>query len=146
MEFIKELDVLNTKSIVSQFNYCKPKIVKKKQSFLKCKKLRHPLIEHIETNEIYVANDISLGTNDKNLGVLLFGTNAVGKTSFIKSIGIAVIMAQSGFFVPCESMEFMPYNYIFTRIIGNDNLFKGLSTFGVEMSELRIILNHCNEK
>ena len=146
VEFIKELDVLNTKSIVSsQFNYCKPKIVKKKQSFLKCKKLRHPLIEHIETNEIYVANDISLGTNDKNLGVLLFGTNAVGKTSFIKSIGIAVIMAQSGFFVPCESMEFMPYNYIFTRIIGNDNLFKGLSTFGVEMSELRIILNHCNE-
>jgi DNA mismatch repair protein MutS len=49
-------------------------------------------------------------------------------------------MAQSGLFVPCSSFEFMPYKYIFTRILGNDNLFKGLSTFAVEMSELRTIL------
>jgi len=144
VEFTQKIDVNNNKSILSRtYNYCKPHIIKKKNSFVDIKYLRHPLIEHIETNETYVANDIKLGENN-NLGLLLFGTNAVGKTSLIKSIGIAVIMAQSGMFVPCQTMNFMPYKYIFTRIIGNDNLFKGLSTFGVEMSELRVILNNCD--
>ena len=77
--------------------------------------------------------------------MLLYGTNAVGKTSLIKALGICVIMAQSGFYVPCESFSYFPNKYIFTRIIGNDNIFKGLSTFGVEMSELRVILNMCNK-
>jgi len=54
-------------------------------------------------------------------------------------------MAQSGLFVPCDQFEFVPYTGIFTRILGNDNLFKGLSTFAVEMSELRIILKMANE-
>ena len=72
--------------------------------------------------------------------MLLYGTNAVGKTSFIRAIGISIIMAQSGLFVPCMEFIYKPYNYIFTRILGNDNLFKGLSTFAVEMSELRTIL------
>ena len=76
----------------------------------------------------------------KTDGILLYGTNAVGKTSFIRALGIAVIMAQSGLYVPCSSFNYMPYKYIFTRIIGNDNIFKGLSTFAVEMSELRTIL------
>ena len=73
-------------------------------------------------------------------GILLYGTNAVGKTSFIRSLGISLIMAQSGLFVPCSEFIYMPYTYIFTRILGNDNIFKGLSTFAVEMSELRTIL------
>jgi DNA mismatch repair protein MutS len=72
--------------------------------------------------------------------MLLFGTNAVGKTSFMKAVGIAVIMAQSGLFVACDKMLFSPYNQMFTRILNNDNMFKGLSTFAVEMSELRVIL------
>ena len=86
--------------------------------------------------ELYVTNDLELGnTNKKDYsnGVLLYGTNAVGKTSFIKSIGISIIMAQAGLFVPCKTFEYYPYNYIFTRILGNDNIFKGLSTFAVEM-------------
>ena len=107
------------------------------------KGLRHVLIEHLEKNELYVTNDIELG--GENQGILLFGTNAVGKTSLIKSIGICVIMAQAGLYVPCDSMVYYPYEYLFTRIIGNDNIFKGLSTFGVEMSELRVILNKCNK-
>jgi len=77
--------------------------------------------------------------------MLLYGTNAVGKTSFIKSIGVAIIMAQSGLYVPASEFEFFPYKYIFTRIIGNDNIFKGLSTFAVEMSELRTILRLADE-
>jgi DNA mismatch repair protein MutS len=146
VEFVKQTDVLNNQAHISkQYNYSKPKITKSETSFINIKGLRHPLIEHIDTNEIYVSNDVYLGEKETNLGLLLFGTNAVGKTSFIKSIGISVIMAQSGFYVPCQEMEYMPYKYIFTRIIGNDNLFKGLSTFGVEMSELRVILNNCNK-
>jgi DNA mismatch repair protein MutS len=54
-------------------------------------------------------------------------------------------MAQSGLYVPCSEFNFNPYKYIFTRIIGNDNIFKGLSTFAVEMSELRTILRLSNE-
>jgi DNA mismatch repair protein MutS len=77
-------------------------------------------------------------------GLLLYGTNAVGKTSFIKSVGIALIMAQAGLFVPCEAFIYKPYTCIFTRILGNDNIFKGLSTFAVEMSELRTILTQAD--
>jgi DNA mismatch repair protein MutS len=54
-------------------------------------------------------------------------------------------MAQAGLFVPCSEFNFKPYKYIFSRIIGNDNIFKGLSTFAVEMSELRTILRLSNE-
>ena len=67
------------------------------------------------------------------------------KRAFIKSIGIATIMAQAGLYVPCSSFRYLPYNYIFTRILGNDNIFKGLSTFAVEMSELRTILKQSNQ-
>jgi len=140
----KTLDIIHCKKeIAIKNNYSKPVIDIKEHSFLNIKELRHPLIEKIETNELYVTNDVSMG--DKKSGILLFGTNAVGKTSFIKSIGIAILMAQCGLYVPCKEMIYSPYQYIFTRIIGNDNIFKGLSTFGVEMSELRVILKYCNQ-
>ena len=113
-------------------------------SYVKAKDLRHCLIEHINTNEIYVTNDIELGQGTTQDGILLYGTNAVGKTSLIRALGIAVIMAQAGLYVPCSSFEYMPYQSIFTRILGNDNLFKGMSTFMVEMSELRVILKSAN--
>jgi DNA mismatch repair protein MutS len=145
INFISQLDVLHGKCYNAvKFNYCKPTIQKKsKKSFIEATAIRHVLIEHLQTQEIYVANDIQLG-NDKD-GVLLYGTNAVGKTSFIKSLGIAVIMAQAGMYVPCSSFLYYPYEYIFTRILGNDNIFKGLSTFAVEMSELRTILKLANK-
>lgn len=144
VDVCKQLDVLHCKMLMAtKNNYTKPVLEKGDHSYLDIKELRHPLIEKLETNELYVTNDICLG-KDKS-GMLLFGTNAVGKTSFIKSIGIAVLMAQCGLYVPCKEMHYVPYQYLFTRIIGNDNIFKGLSTFGVEMSELRVILKYCNE-
>jgi DNA mismatch repair protein MutS len=137
VDFITYLDVILTKTtIAKRFNYCKPIIMKQDASFLKATAMRHCLIEHIQQSEIYVSNDLSLGSD----GILLFGTNAVGKTSLIRATGICVIMAQSGIFVTCGSFTYSPYNAIFTRILGNDNIFKGLSTFAVEMSELRTIL------
>ena len=144
-DFITWVDVLQNKSyIASKYSYCKPIIdTESNKSYINFKEIRHPLIENINSRELYVTNDLEIG-NTIN-GLLLYGTNAVGKTSFIRSIGIAVIMAQAGLFVPCSSFIYKPYNKIFTRIIGNDNLFKGLSTFAVEMSELRTILNYSDE-
>lgn len=140
INFITMIDLLYTKSFLAKkYNYCKPKIENSEKSFVRAQKLRHCLIENFQSNEIYVTNDIILG-DGKIDGILLYGTNAVGKTTIIRALGIAVIMAQAGLYVPCEEFEFMPYKYIFTRIIGNDNIFKGLSTFAVEMSELRTIL------
>jgi DNA mismatch repair protein MutS len=144
IESIKCIDIYNSKcNLIMNHNLCKPNIIVKDESFVNAKKMRHILIENIDKNETYIPNDITL-ESDKN-GILLYGTNAVGKTSLIKALGICVIMAQSGLYVPCETFDFCPYKYIFTRIIGNDNIFKGLSTFGVEMSELRVILKNCNQ-
>lgn len=143
-EYISIIDVLhNNVHLSKKYNYCKPEIIHNHKSFFKGTKIRHCLIEHIQTNELYVTNDISL--DDSQLGILLYGTNAVGKTSFIRSIGINIIMAQAGLYVPCETFEYFPYKNIFSRIIGNDNLFKGLSTFAVEMYELRNILKYANK-
>jgi DNA mismatch repair protein MutS len=145
IQMIIEVDVLWCHLYnIEKFHLCKPEIESSSKSFFSMTGLRHLLIEHFQTEEIYVSNDVELGTENQQ-GMLLYGTNAVGKTSLIKSIGIAILMAQSGMFVPCTSMKYSPYKSIFTRIIGNDNLFKGLSTFAVEMSELRTILRSSNE-
>lgn len=140
----KECDILQCKAyLASKYNYCKPEIIESDESFVEVEKIRHCLIEQLNNQEIYVTNDFDLGITQK--GILLYGTNAVGKTSFIKSIGIAIIMAQAGLFVPASKFRFKPYNYLFTRILGNDNIFKGLSTFAVEMCELRTILKYAQK-
>jgi DNA mismatch repair protein MutS len=146
INYITCVDMLFTKaSIAKKYKYCKPEIVSNSEkSFVNAKQLRHCLIERFQTNELYVPNDVILGDGDTD-GILLYGTNAVGKTSFIKSLGISVIMAQSGLYVPASEFKFKPYNFIFSRIIGNDNIFKGMSTFEVEMSELRTILKLSGE-
>jgi DNA mismatch repair protein MutS len=69
----------------------------------------------------------------------------VGKTSLIRALGISVILAQAGMFVPCSRFVYKPYTAIYSRILSNDNLFKGLSTFAVEMSELRVLLKMSDE-
>lgn len=145
--YVSSIDTLQCKAyIADKYNYCKPNIKENSEkAFCEFKEIRHPLIEHIQTNEVYVTNDLTLGDTKSLDGILLYGTNAVGKTSFIKSVGIAVIMAQAGLYVPCKSFCFSPYSYIFTRILGNDNLFKGLSTFAVEMSELRTIIKFADK-
>jgi len=144
--YISKVDVIQNKAhIAKEYKYCCPRIDEDaEKAFVDVKSLRHVLIEHIQTQEIYVANDLALGESTQN-GVLLYGTNAVGKTSFIRALGISVILAQAGMFVPCSQFVFKPYTSIFSRILGNDNLFRGLSTFAVEMSELRVILKLSDE-
>ena len=145
INFITIIDVIYTKaSIAHKYNYCKPNIVDSEKAFVDAKGLRHCLIERFQMNELYVKNDILLGDGITD-GILLYGTNAVGKTTLIRALGISIILAQAGLYVPCSSFNFKPYKHIFTRIIGNDNIFKGLSTFEVEMSELRTILRLMDE-
>jgi DNA mismatch repair protein MutS len=146
VQFISKIDVIQSKTYVAKmYNYCCPEIaIDSEKSFIDAFGLRHALIEHIQKNEIYVINDVILGKDDHDI-INLYGTNAVGKTSLIRAIGISVIMAQAGIFVPCSKFVYKPYKSIFSRILGNDNIFKGLSTFAVEMSELRIILKMADE-
>ena len=142
VEFVSAVDMIQNRCHVARkYRYCRPTIdhdhdADAGASFVRATGLRHCLIERINEDECYVTNDIELGGD----GMLLYGTNAVGKTSLIRAIGVAVIMAQAGFYVPASGFVYRPYRAIMTRILGNDNLFKGLSTFVVEMSELRVIL------
>ncbi|MCK5110456.1 MAG: DNA mismatch repair protein [Arcobacteraceae bacterium] len=165
--FIAEIDltVSNIKT-AKKYNYVCPKIVKTddKNNFLELIDLRHPLIENNQEVGLYVPNDIILGDlnlisddyknniiiqnskydniNDNKMhGILLYGINSSGKSSLMKSIGIAVCLAQAGFFVPAKSMRFSLFDSIFTRISGADNISKGLSSFAVEMLELKNIFN-----
>jgi DNA mismatch repair protein MutS len=153
IHFTTTMDLLQNQCyIATKYKFCKPVIASADngvvmKSFFDARDLRHCLIERLNEDETYVANDVALGLanngpngKDGPNGMLIYGTNAVGKTSLIRAIGIAIIMAQAGLYVPCSALTYYPYTTIFTRILGNDNLFKGLSTFQVEMSELRVIL------
>jgi len=127
-------------------------------SFLIIKQLRHPIIEKI-INYPYVPNNLSMGklpshiqeakgvtqVDSHGLGLLCYGTNASGKSSLAKAIGLAIIMAQTGLYVP-GYMTYRPYNRIVTRLSGNDDLLKGRSSFEIEMLELRTILRNADSQ
>jgi DNA mismatch repair protein MutS len=141
-DFISLVDFIKSSARTAKlYNYCKPKIVtnkKSNKSFVTCTQLRHPIIERISEDVEYVPHDISLG---KDLdGMLVYGINSAGKSSMMKALGLSVIMAQSGMFVPATSYEYSPYHSMFARITASDNIFKGLSSFALEMVELRAIL------
>lgn len=159
--YVADLDVgVSSAKVAQMYAHSRPVIVgvNADDNFIQIKGLRHPLIEIQETNGIYVPNDIIMGSieyvdasfrdnvmcqdsiSDTN-GVLLYGINSSGKSSLMKSIGVATLMAQSGFFVSATNMRFAIFDSIFTRIVSKDNLAKGLSTFAVEMLELKNIFN-----
>ena len=164
INYVSDLDVgVSSSKVAQQFKHSRPMIidVKDDENFMQIMQLRHPLIEVQERGGIYVPNDIVMGNRDyMDLphpstvmldvavhdghpinGVLLYGINSSGKSSLMKSIGIATLMAQSGFFVSAAVMKFSIFDSLFTRIVSKDNLAKGLSTFAVEMLELKNIFN-----
>ena len=108
-------------------------------SFISAKNIRHPLIEVIQTSIPYIANDVEIGTKNNN-GILLYGLNSSGKSSYMKSIGMNLIMAQAGMFVSSENFTYYPYKHLFSRMPSGDNLFEGKSTYVCEITELRTIL------
>lgn len=113
-------------------------------SFVCAQQLRHPIIEHVQHDIRYVPNDVTLDPHTR--GLILYGINAAGKSSLMKSVGIAVIMAQAGMFVAAKQFQFFPYKDVHTRILSHDNLYKHQSTFTVEMSELRTILQKSTDR
>ena len=145
---IKMLDFLNSGASVAYTNgYNKPTIIEEDISYFEATELRHPIVEIINTDTAYHPHNISLGKNknDSNYnGILLYGINSSGKSTLMKSIGLAIIMAQIGYFVPAKTYTYSPYKNLFTRIVGNDNLFRGMSSFMSEMIELMAILKRNN--
>jgi DNA mismatch repair protein MutS len=120
-------------------------------SYVGVKNMRHPIVERISENK-YQPHTLLLGKSSENnvdiangKGMLVFGLNSSGKSCLMKAIGINVIMAQAGMYVACEKMILKPYKSVLTRILGNDNIYKGLSSFAVEMNELRGILTRANK-
>jgi DNA mismatch repair protein MutS len=144
--FVGECDIIQCCVYnANKYNHSRPKINSNAEtSFFRAKKIRHPLVEVINPNG-YISNDLELGVGTEQSGILLYGPNAAGKSTLSKAIGINIIMAQAGMYVPASEFEFKPYNYIFTRIKNNDNLHAGLSSFQVEMRELKVIMDYCDE-
>ena len=146
VKFVSYIDFITSNAECAYvYHYNKPAINDKfnGKSYINAKNTRHPIIEVINQRLEYIPNDIDLGENIN--GMLLYGVNAVGKSSYMKSVGLSIVMAQCGMFVSSDQFEYYPYKYLFTRISGNDNIFKGQSTFAVEMGELRAILKRVNE-
>lgn len=136
-EFISELDVIMSSSRIKRlYNYCRPDVACNGDSFVDAKDLRHAIMERIDDGNEYVPNDIALNGS----GIILYSMNSCGKTTLLKALGLSVILAQAGCFVPASSFKICPFSCIMTRILSRDNIMKGQSSFVAEMSELRAIL------
>jgi DNA mismatch repair protein MutS len=125
----------------SLYGFCRPVIEDTTtQSGVWIEHMRHPLIEIQKTKSRYVTHTIDLGYSSvQESSWLLYGMNASGKSSMMKAIGLSVLLAQVGSYVPATKMRLRPFKKLATRILNQDNLWAGLSSFAVEMSELRHI-------
>jgi DNA mismatch repair protein MutS len=171
-EKVAEMDLLQcAKNMAVKWKLVKPELTKEKK-ILNIAGLRHLLIESLNKDVRYIPNDLDLiddiqgtvapagteGTEGsktskgskgieglRKIGMLLYGVNSCGKTSFLKSVGLAIIFAQAGLFVPAEKMVMKPLRKIMTRIAGGDNMERSQSSFIVELDELLSVLQRSNE-
>ena len=144
IEMLIHIDLITNNAYVStKYHMVKPKINGEKESHIYSENLRHPIIERIIDYE-YVPHNVKLDTDTK--GNLIYGFNSCGKSSYMKSIGLNLIMAQCGMYVCADKFEYNIFDSMYTRISGNDNLFKGHSSFIIEMNELRTILKKASTK
>ncbi len=140
---IAMLDVLQSFSCVALANnYIRPEIVK--SGSIKLKDSRHPVVEH-RRSDIFVPNDVLLDQKENNL-LLITGPNMAGKSTYMRQIGLIVLMAHIGCFVPAKKARVCLVDRIFTRVGASDDLAAGQSTFMVEMNELANILNNATSK
>lgn len=148
VDFIGEIDVIQSCVYVAdKYGYVRPEIVEREnenRAYLSVKAIRHPIVERIRTDTRYVTNDLDFGVPGQD-GMLLFGINSSGKSTSMKAVGCCIIMAQAGMFVPATKFTYWPYQYLFTRIRNNDDIYAGLSSFEVEMKEFKVILKYSNE-
>jgi DNA mismatch repair protein MutS len=152
-----ELDVAWTVArLAREWGWTRPEFIEGgDEAFVETEGLRHPILERLAIGGApYVAHSLALApdtpatpdTTHSSRGILLYGMNASGKSSLMKALGLAVLLAQCGFPVPATRLRLAPFTAIFTRILGNDNLWAGLSSFAVEMTEFREILRFADER
>jgi len=144
-DLIANLDVVKSKAKGAMLNnYCKPEVFESDEGMIDAVDMRHAIIECLDTDCDYVPNNINLNTESS--GILLYGVNGSGKSCYSKSVGLCVVLAQCGHFVPCTKFVYSPFTRLYTRITGDDNIFRGHSSFFVEMSELKSIMNYADSK
>lgn len=141
---VAELDVLNSfAEVSSRLGYVKPEVNNSRE--IQIVRGRHPVIEQMISDGMFVSNDTYLNGKDSSM-LLITGPNMAGKSTYMRQTALIVLMAQAGCFVPAEQASIGLVDRIYTRIGASDNLSQGQSTFFVEMSELAYILNTATEK
>ena len=138
---ISEIDVLSSFALISEkYNYVRPTIADDHNLLIVSG--RHPVVEKVIKEE-YIPNDIIM---DNSTSILLItGPNMAGKSTYMRQLGIIVIMAQIGCYVPAKSATLPIFDKIFTRIGASDDLVSGESTFMVEMTEAANAIKNASE-
>lgn len=139
------IDVLsNFAQLAIKNSYCQPILVK--EPVINIEDGRHPVVEKLmPATERFVPNDLKINTN-KNQIQLITGPNMAGKSTYLRQIGLLVVMAQIGSFIPAKSAKIGIVDKLFTRVGASDNLAGGESTFLVEMNEAANILNNATRQ
>jgi DNA mismatch repair protein MutS len=137
-QIVAELDVLaSLAEVAAREGYVRPELTD--DFSLEITAGRHPVVERMMPREKFIPNDITL-TEDARM-VILTGPNMAGKSTVLRQVGLIVVMAQIGSFVPANSARIGIVDRLFTRVGASDNLVRGQSTFMVEMSETSAILH-----
>ena len=137
---IARLDVYASLSYVAEQNhYVRPKLNEK--GIIDIKDGRHPVVEKMISNNLFVANDTYLDNGNHCISIIT-GPNMAGKSTYMRQTALIVLMAQIGCFVPAKSANIGIVDRIFTRVGASDDLASGQSTFMVEMNEVANILRN----
>ena len=136
------IDVFTSLALVAEQNgYVRPKINEK--GILNIKNGRHPVVEKMMNNDMFIANDTYLDNKNNRISIIT-GPNMAGKSTYMRQNALIVLMAQIGSFVPAESANVGIVDRIFTRVGASDDLASGQSTFMVEMTEVANILRNAS--
>lgn len=122
---------------------CRPLLVDGERSVLEIVDLRHPCL--LSNVDEFIPNDITLGGEHASM-TLLTGANAAGKSTVLRMTCVAVIMAQIGCYLPCESARLTPFDRIMSRLGAQDHIFAAQSTFFVELAETKKILTEASPR
>ena len=137
---VAKVDVFTSLAYVAEKNnYVCPKINEK--GTVDIKNGRHPVVEKMITNDMFVSNDTYLDNGNNRISIIT-GPNMAGKSTYMRQTALIVLMAQIGSFVPAESANIGLCDRIFTRVGASDDLASGQSTFMVEMTEVANILRN----
>ena len=129
--------------VASANNYVRPNVNEK--GIIDIKDGRHPVVEQLTKDEMFVANDTYLDNSSNRISVIT-GPNMAGKSTYMRQVALIVLMAQIGSFVPASKANIGIVDRIFTRVGASDDLASGRSTFMVEMTEVANILRNATPK